>query len=188
MNANKTIILNSDGGIRVGGVTSWVDPTAPTEAGSATVIGRLYDKRKVRALTEDTDGDGPTPTLVTVSSAEPYLDNDPIELRLDNGTYHSTTIASRDEATNVLTLATPVPAGRIAAKDTLAKRKLGADIAMSLYGGTPAPESDAWGYIGNVSDTHEGIHLGAKVLCEVDIDNGAGQRRIVSFEAKVING
>ncbi|KKL66056.1 hypothetical protein LCGC14_2148800 [marine sediment metagenome] len=188
MSVGNKIILNSDAGIRVGGVTGWVDPMTPTAVGAATVTGRLYDKKKMRKLTIETDGDGATPTLVSVSSAEPYVDGEPIELQLDDGSLHETTIVSRDTNTDIITLTAAVPAGRKAAAGTFAKRKLGPDISMVLYGGTPAAEQDTWGYRGPVTDVHEGLHLGAKVHCEVEIDDGADRKRVVAFEAIVVEG
>ena len=190
MTISKTIILNSDAGIRVGGVTDQSDITAKTAVDTATVTGRLYDKKKIRKLTAQTDGnDGPVNnTLVAVSSVESYVDGEPLELRLDNGDLHETTIVSRDSDTDVITISAAVPAGRTADIGTFAKRKLGVDIDMTLYGATPVPSVDTWGYSGPVADTHEGLHLGKKVQCEVTIDDGAGRKRVVTFDAVVIQG
>ncbi len=188
MSINNTIVLNSDNGIRVGGVTAYTDPTIPLAVDGATVTGRLYDKRKVRKVSADTDGDGVTPTLVTVNGAENWIAGEVIELTLDDGAYHNTTVVSIDADTNVITLTAAVAAGKIVKTGTFAKRKLGGDIAMTLYGVTPAPNVDTWGYSGPIADTHEGLYRGKKVRCEVDIDDGAGRRRIRVFEAVVVDG
>lgn len=183
--AIKSITLNSDDGIRVGGVTSHADPTAPAAADGATVVGRLYDRKKLQPVTADVAAGV---ALVPVKSAEPFEDADPVELRLDDATFHTTTIASRDLDANTITLNAAIPGGRTVKARTIVKRKLGGDIAMSLYGGTPAPNDDTWGYIGTVADTHEGVHLDDKIRAEVDIDDGAGRRRIVVMEARVVEG
>ncbi|MCH7526409.1 MAG: thrombospondin type 3 repeat-containing protein [Planctomycetes bacterium] len=136
----------------------------------------------------DTDGDGASPTIVSVTSVEPFLDTDPIELRLDDGTYHNTTIPSRDVDLDTITLVDAVPAGRIANKSTFARRKLGPDVRMVLYGAAPAPSVDTWGYRGAIADTHEGLHAKLKVRVEVTVDDGADRRHIFTWTAVVVAG
>lgn len=188
MAIGETITLGSDAGITIGGVDENADPLNPTVVSTATVTGRLYDRKKIRELTADTDGDGASPTLVNLSSVEPYDVNDPFELYLDDGTFHNTTISSMDTATDVVTMAAAVPSGRIAKEKTFAKRKFGADISMAtLYGGVPTVNSDTWGYSGVIADTHEGLHLGQKVRCEIEVDDGPGLRLFKRFDARVVS-
>lgn len=187
MSVESIIYRDSDHGIRVGGVTAREDPTIPLAVDTATVTGRIYDRSKVRKVTEDTDGAGGSPTIMHVNGVEAFDDGDPIELTLDDGTLHNTTIASRDEDADTITLTAGIPGTNKVFEGTFAKRKFGSNIAMVLYGGTPAPNSDTWGYVGPVSDTHEGLHKGQNVRCEVTIDDGVDRKRIVTFDAKVVD-
>ena len=187
---DKTIILNSDSGLRIGGLTDQTDPTAKTAVSTATVTGRIYDRKKYKPLLLETDGDGLFPLNVTVQlkSVEPYVDGEVFQLLLDDGLLHNTTISSRDLDLDTITMAAAVPTGKIAPAFSYAKRQLGPDVAMVLYGDTPAPSVDTWGYAGPVSDTHEGLYHKLKVWVEVTADDGVGKRSVFSWKATVVRG
>lgn len=189
MAIEKTITLGSDAGLRLGGLTDQIDPENKVAVDTATVTGRIYDPKKLSALLVETDGDGATPALVILKSTEVFIVGEVFQLLLNDGTLHNTTIDSKDDELDQITMALAVPVGKKAPAGSEAKRQLGSDIAMAtLYGGTPTANEDTWGYSGPVEDTHEGLFLGRVVHIEATADDGPGKRGVFSWTATVIRG
>jgi len=112
-------------------------------------------------------------TTIEVRSGLRYQLGDAVELRQDDGSRHETTITNRAATFIIIgdALTVAMTAGRRVA------RKLGADIAMTIFNGAgAAANTKDWGYQGEIAVAHAGLEDGMTVRAEitlVDDDGGA---------------
>ncbi len=123
-----------------------IDPSAPAMATGGTLNVKIFEKPSRTRVTADVAG---AATLVYLSDVSAYAVGDYVALELVDGTVEQLEITAIDVDTLELTLDTgpsdDVQAGTDAFKALLA----GSGVAGAEYG-TPAVDSELWGYIAEI--------------------------------------
>lgn len=117
----------------------------------ATASFKVYDPAKDEALTA---AEATGQTELSVTNAGVFVVADAVELELDDGSFHASTVSSIDPAAGTVTIADVLPSG--AAAGNRFRRIFGAAVSMTEFG-TPALETRDWGFQATLPDDHPAI-------------------------------
>lgn len=158
------------------------DPIDATEEGAAAEF-RVFDALRSEILSAD-EATGQTVLSVTNAGAFAGAETGTVEVDLDDGTVHASTLNSVDTDAGEITLAAGLPSG--ASAGARVRVRLGAPVTMAEFG-TPARVSASWGFQGLLPDDHPGLSLDRPVDIEIGFVGlpGGGAHRLRTLFAIV---
>lgn len=147
-----------------------VEPNEPldnTDDG-ATASFKVFDPGKDEEISSD-EASGQTTLSVTGSGL--FQDGDLVEIDLDSGSVHSTSIASTDPSAGTIDVNDALPSQASAGRRV--RVRLGGEITMSEYG-TPKLGRTDWGFQGTLPGDHPGLEIGQEVDIEITFVGAPG--------------
>jgi hypothetical protein len=156
------------------------NPLDFTNDGS-TCSAKIYDPAKDEQLTS-TEASGQV--ILSVTNPGKFLVNDAVEVTLDSGVLHSSTVDSIQVTDGTITINTALPSQ--ASAGNRVRVKLGATITMTEYG-TPKLETRDWGFRGTILSTHAGLELDLEVDVEISFVGDPGNPGTIDL-LDVVNG
>lgn len=147
------------------------DPNAHVvlnDAAGASSSYKIFDACRAGLISAD-EASGQTELSVTDSAD--FEDGANVEVDLDSGAVHESTVSSTDPAAGTITIADPLPSA--ASSGRRVRTRLGAAIAQTEYG-TASLGTRTWGYRGITPSNHAGLFIGTKIDVEISFVGAAG--------------
>lgn len=127
----------------------------------ATCSFKVFDPNRDEALSAD---EATGQTELSVTGAGVFEDGDTVEVSLDDGSTHATTVSSTDPSAGTITVADALPSA--ASEDARVRVRLGGEVAMTEYGTAKIGSRD-YGFVGTLPDTHPGLTIGREIDVEI---------------------
>lgn len=151
---------------------------------SATCTFKIYDPAKDEIISA---AEASAQTVLSVTNAGEFDVDDSVEVTLDNGTLHTSTVSAVDSSAGTITIAVGIT--DTAAAGNRVRVIVGTEITMTEYG-TPDLNTIDWGFRGTFADDHP-AHLDPQSKTGFDIDividfvGGPGLRSVETICATI---